>query len=403
MHRHERGVRTPLKGTSRAALALAAVFVFALSLAAYGAPASGTPYVFNTILPLTGGAAFLGQAEAQTLRALEPWVNARGGINGRPVHFAIQDDQTSPQVGVQLASQVIAKRVPVILGSSLVAICRAMAPLMKDGPVMYCFSPGIHPDEGSYVFSAGASTRDLAQATIAFFRGKGWTRIAVLTSTDATGQDAEQGINAAVESQGVQIIDREHFTPTDVSVSAQIAHVGASKAQAFIAWSTGAPIATVFKAIAQSGLNIPVVTTDGNMTVAQLQQYASFLPAELYSPTSLWAAYPVLQPGRVKLALRGFLDTMEAAHAKPDRGSTLAWDAPLMVIDALRHLGTQATAPQIKDYLEHLRGFAGINGIYDFKASPQRGLTLQDTIITRWDVARQTWDPVSRPGGAPLK
>jgi branched-chain amino acid transport system substrate-binding protein len=347
--------------------------VLICAAAGYSAPASGTPYVFNTILPLTGGAAFIGQAEAQTLRVMEPWVNARGGINGRPVHFVIQDDQTSPQLGVQLAGQVMAKRVPVILGSTLVAICRAMAPLMKDGPVMYCFSPGIHPEEGSYVFSAGASTRDLAQATMTFFRGKGWTRIAVLTSTDATGQDAEQGIVDAAglpQNQGVQIIDREHFNPTDGSVSAQIAHVAAVKAQALIAWSTGAPIATVFKAIAQSGLNIPVVTTDGNMTVAQMQQYASFMPAELYSPTSLWAADPVLPPGRVKLALKGFLNTMQGAGMKPDRGTTLAWDAPLMVIDALRHLGTQATAPQIRDYLEHLRGFAGINGIYDFNLDP---------------------------------
>ena len=120
-------------------------------------------------------------------------MNAGDGIQGRPVHFVVQDDQTSPQLGVQLAGQVLAKHVSVILGSTLVAICRAMAPLMKDGPVMYCFSPGIHPDEGSYVFTSGVSTRDLAQAAIRFLRGKGWTRLAVLTSTDVTGQDAEEG------------------------------------------------------------------------------------------------------------------------------------------------------------------------------------------------------------------
>ena len=41
-----------------------------------------------------------------------------------------------------------------IIGSAIVAMCNAMAPLMQNGPVMYCFSPGIHPAKGSYVFSS---------------------------------------------------------------------------------------------------------------------------------------------------------------------------------------------------------------------------------------------------------
>ncbi len=385
-------------------MVLAGVLVFVL--AASGAPPSGTPYEINTILPLTGGAAFLGQPESQALQILERLVNAKGGIQGRPIHFVIQDDQTSPQLGVQLANQVMAKHVPVILGSTLVAICRAMAPLMKDGPVMYCFSPGIHPDEGSYVFTSSVSTRDLAQAAITFMRGKGWTRLAVLTSTDATGQDAEESILAAValpQNQGVQVAAREHFNPQDVSVAAQIARVAAAQPQAFIAWSTGAPIGTVFKGIAQSGLSIPVFTTNGNQTYAQMQQYASFLPQELYIPTSTWPAYETLPPGRVKQAQKAFFDAFQAAGIKPDLGATIAWDPAQIVIEALRHLGTQATAAQIRDYIVHLRGVAGINGIYDFKTSPQRGLNLRDAIVTRWNPAKQTWDPVTGPGGGPLK
>jgi hypothetical protein len=97
-------------GRAEAALVLAVVLVFAL--AASGAPSSGTPYEINAILPLTGGAAFLGQAEGQTLQTLERFVNSKGGIQGRPIHIVIQDDQTSPQLEVQLAHQVLAKRVP---------------------------------------------------------------------------------------------------------------------------------------------------------------------------------------------------------------------------------------------------------------------------------------------------
>lgn len=402
--RHERIAGSARNLSKRAAL------VFALALVVAPVPSvagpSTPPYEINTILPLTGGAAFLGQPQALALQVLERVVNARGGIQGRPIHFAIQDDQTSPQVGVQLANQVIAKGAPLIVGSSLVAICRAMAPLMKDGPVMYCLSPGIHPDEGSYVFTASVSTRDLTQATIRFFRGRGWTHIALLVSTDATGQDAEEGILAAVaqpQNQDVQIVAREHFNPQDVSVAAQIARIAAAQPQALIAWSTGAPIGTVFKAIAQSELGIPVATTNGNQTYAQMQQYASFLPPELYFPTSMWPAYQALPPGRVKQAQKAFFDALHAANTKPDLGASIAWDPAQIVVDALRHLGTEATATQIRDYIAHLRGIAGISGIYDFKTTPQRGLGLQDAIVTRWNSGTQTWDPVSGPGGEPMR
>lgn len=389
-------------GPAALVLALALVVVPAASQAA----PSGAPYEINAILPLTGGGAFLGQREAQALQIQEAVANKGGGVQGRPVHFVIQDDQTSPQLGVQLANQVIAKGVPVIVGSALVAICRAMAPLMKDGPVMYCLSPGIHPDEGSYVFTASVSTRDLAQSVIRFFRARGWTRLAVLTSTDATGQDAEESIVAAValpQSQDVQIVAREHFNPQDVSVAAQVTRIAATQPQALIAWSTGAPIGTVFKAIAQNGLSIPVATTNGNQTYAQMQQYASFLPPELYIPTSMWPAYQALPPGRVKQAQKAFYDAYQATNSKPDLGASIAWDPAQLVIDALRHLGTEATAVQIRDYIAHLKGIAGINGIYDFRASPQRGLGLDDAIVTRWNPSTLTWDPVSGPGGGPTR
>jgi branched-chain amino acid transport system substrate-binding protein len=393
-------------GIRRDVTAAAALVVFFLAVPGAPPSAAPAPYVINAIMPLTGGGAFLGQPESQALQIVERLTNDKGGIRGRPIHFVFHDDQTSPQVGVQLAGQVIARRVPLIVGSSLVAICRAMAPLMKDGPVEYCLSPGIHPDEGSFVFTASVSTKDLAAALIRYFKGKGWTRIAVLTSTDATGQDAEENINATVglpQNQGMQLVAREHFNPQDVSVAAQIARISAAKPQALIAWSTGAPIGTVFKGVAQSGLSVPVATTNGNQTYVQMQQYASFLPQELYFPTSAWPAYRSLPAGRVKQAQQIFYDAFGAANLKPDLGASIAWDPGLLVVDALRHLGTEATAAQIRDYLIHLRGFAGINGIYDFKASPQRGLKLDDAIVTRWNPATQVWDPVSKFGGEPVK
>jgi len=242
------------------------------ALASASAALAAEPYELPVMIPLTGAAAFLGLGKQLTLQFVEKTVNASGRIQGRPLKFVIRDDESNPQTAVLIASQIIADKPAILLGSSLVASCRAIAPLMQAvGPVNYCFSPGIHPEAGSYTFTSSVSTVDIINAQLRYFRLKGLTRIAVMTSTDATGQDAENAIRdvfALPENKALQLVASAHFNINDVSVSAQIETITAANPQAFIAWSTGTPIATIFRAVAAAGLQIPMVTTSGNMTYA---------------------------------------------------------------------------------------------------------------------------------------
>ena len=365
------------------------------------------PYKIDVITSLTGGASFLGKGEQQSLQLLEKSLNKSGGIGGRPLEWVFYDDQSSPQTAVQLAAQLKAKNPPVILGPSIVAMCNAAGALMKEGPVMYCLSPGIHPPKGSYVFTSSTSTYDLAKALMRYFRSQGWKNIAIMTSSDASGQDAERGLNEAAampENKDIKIVARAHFNITDVSVAAQIENVKAANPQAFIAWSTGAPIATIFKGIVQAGLDVPTATTDGNMTYAQMKNYHDFLPKQLYIATGLWAAYGYqkLDP-RLEKTIKEFYDQYAAIGQKPDLPASIGWNSALIVVDALKKLGPKAKAEQLRDYLVNLKGVPSIDGILDFPASPQRGLGLQDVVVTRWDPAKHTWVAVSQPGGQPLK
>ncbi len=232
---------------NRRAISLSVIGILALALQGTTKPAYA--YDINAILPLTGGASFLGKSEQKAMQLAEPMINKAGGVKGQPVHFEYYDDQSNPQTGVQLSNRVIGAKPAIVLGSSLVAVCNAMAPLMQNGPTMYCFSPGIHPPAGSYVFTSSVSTLDLADAMIRYFRLKGWTRIAFMTSADATGQDAEHGLDEVVgrpENKDITVVERAHFNITDVSVAAQIEHIKAANPQALIAWSTGADDAVCF-------------------------------------------------------------------------------------------------------------------------------------------------------------
>ena len=380
-----------------------------LLTAAYpgGSAVAADTFDIDAVLPLTGGGAFLGTAEMRALQRFEKVVAATGGVHGRPVRIIFHDDQSSPQLAVQLANQIKAAKPPVILGSALVALCNAMAPLMKDGPVLYCMSPGITPTPGGFAFSSSVSTRGLAGGLLRYFGEHGWKRVALITSIDATGQDALRNFKSLVASQGpdgVELVADAQFNPTDVSVAAQIEKLKAANPDVLVAWSTGGPIGTVFKALQQTGLQIPVATTDGNMTYAQMTQYATFLPGDLYIASPDWLPSTGAHAGTAEAAVKtAFFKAFEGTDIRPDAPSTFAWDPALLVVEALRSLRPGATAEDVRAYLSNAQGVVGVNGIYDFKAVPNRGLSEANVAVTRWDREAGTWTVVSAPAGAARK
>lgn len=380
--------------------ALAAVLV-----AAPAARAADAPFEIPMISSLTGPAAPVGSTEGQVMSVLESYVNKTGGIKGRPVKFVVYDDQSQPQQTVALMTQIVQQRKPAaVIGPASATVCGAAGPLVvKTGPLMYCLSPGIRPEPGSYVFSTSVSTSDTAPILVRYFRERGWTRIAVITSTDATGQDVDKQLDAILarpENKGLSFVIREHFNPTDLSVSAQMQRIRASNAQALLTWSTGTPFGTLLHGAHDAGLDLPVGASNGNMTFSQMIGYKSFLPRELYFPGARGFA---LEPGRgpVHDAQVAYFNALKAAGMRPDIGPSLAWDPTLLVVDAFRKLGTDATAEQVRNYLIGLHGWAGVAGIYDFtdRDHQNRGLGENAGIVYRWDPDSEQFVIVSKVAG----
>lgn len=383
-----------------------AALVAVCAVMAVLAPArsAGEPYEIPVVLPLTGTVAFLGNSVAKSLALLATEVNASGGIAGRPIAFAINDDQSNPAVDVQIVNRIVASKAPVMIGPELTASCAAAVPLLKDGPVSMCLSPGLHPDPGGYAFSAAASNLDLAIVTQHYAKRRGWKRVAFLFTTDASGQDGEHWIRQAFgepEASGTQIVAIEHYGVTDVSVAAQLARIKAAAPDALDVWSSGASSATALRGIQDAGLDIPILTSYSNATSAQMAAYKGFVPKEL-----LIAGPPAMLPpdqldrGRLRNAVDAFYAAFERAGTRPDVLQAGAWDAGHIVVAALRSLGPNATAAQVRAYIAGLSNFSGVTGSFDFRAIPQRGQDWRSSVLmTRWDPAKGTFVRASPIGG----
>jgi branched-chain amino acid transport system substrate-binding protein len=380
-------------------------FVCAIAATALATPATAaSPVEIPVVLSLTGPGAFVGTAQWQSIQAAETVVNAQGGINGRPVKFVVNDDQSIPQVAVMLTQAIVAQKPAAILGPSLAAGCKAMTPLVaQNGPLLYCLTAGVKPDAGGYVFSTMASSQDMLAVAVRNFRERGWKRIAYVMTTDASGQDGAAGVVSALaapENRGVQIVDRESFATTDLSVAAQLARIKAAQPDAIIAWVIGTSVGTVLRGIADAGITTPVLISSGNMTSAFVKQYSSLLSKDVYAPGMTYYAGSAATDGATKAALTTMVGALGAANLQVDQLRISSWDPAMLLVDALRKAGPGASPATLREIIAHTKGWIGANGAYDFAAIPQRGIGQRSVVMVRFDPAKQQFTPDSKLGGA---
>ena len=383
----------------------------AVALAGTVGPAGSAPaqpYVIPVIVPITGNSNSIGALVGDTLRIFERNANAHGGLRGQPIHFEVHDDNSQLVTAVQLLSTVMAQHPPVILGPTPTQSCKALAALVeKNGPVLYCATPGVNPATGSYVFCSAMALPQFDRGIIRYMRLKGYKRLAIISSTDSSGQtndEATKTILALPENHDLQVVAWEHINPADISAAAQAARIKAAGAQGIVAWVAGPTFGTVLRALHDVGLDLPTTASGANVNPDELAQFAAFTPTDMSLPGFAFLLPSALQPK----SLRGPIGDMQAAYRREGAeispgGTGYIWDAALIVLSGLRQIGPGATADQLRAYILAQHAFAGVNGIYDFGIGDQHGLSDKNTVMIAFDPKTRGWLPLSRLGGSPLK
>lgn len=389
---------------------LAALLIALTVGCAVPAAAQPAPYTINAIVSLTGPAASLGQDQAAGLVAFEKFINRNGGIRGTPIHFQIGDDQSSPAVAVQLFQQILAMHPAVVLGSSIAAQSQAMAALVKDkeGPVLYALTPNMNPTPGGYVFSTSAPTVDLSGIGVTYFRLRGFSKIGVLVTTDASGQNNLDSLEAALRkpaNKDIKIVDVERFGIGDVSITAQAEKLKSSGAQVLVALPNGTAFGTALHGLSDVGLlDVPVYTSAANFSPVLLNGLKAILPKELDCSGPSFFNRNRAAGDPQKKPIDDFYAALAADNiTQPNVNHVFAWDPALIVTTVLRQLGTSANAEQIHDAIEKLHGFAGAGAIYDFSSGNQHGAGESGLLMLRNDPASPGHTViVSKQGGAPI-
>lgn len=381
-----------------------ALLAAALLASASPVVAADPPFDMPTILEVTGTAAFIGKEALESVQLIAGLLNEKGGIRGRQLHVALQDTASNPSVAIQLMNSIKSSGAQATFGPTFTQDCNAVAPITVSGPVVSCFSPGVHPKPGAFMFSGGVGSDSMAVAICNYFRAKGWKKVAIISSTDASGQDFEENFDKALalpaNASGLQLVAREHFAVSDLSVVAQITRIKAANPQVVIVWTAGLGLGVALRGVHDVGLDVPIMAGNGNMVRAQLRQYDAFVPKMLLFP-GIFGVTPVAGvPPAVRAAQQQYFGAYAREGLKPDLPGALAWDPTMLLLDAYKALGWNATADQLRAWISSQKSWSGVNGVYDFAKNPQRGIGVDSCVIDRWDPGTHDFVAVSKPGGA---
>ncbi|MBJ6800784.1 ABC transporter substrate-binding protein [Geomonas propionica] len=368
--------------------AFASFALFCLSTAALAAP----PIKIGALFAVTGPASFLGEPERNTAQMVVDEINKAGGVKGRKLELITYDTGGDATKAVQLANKLVKNdQVVAIIGPSTTGDSMAIIPIVEKAqvPLISCAAGSkITEPVKKWVFKT-AQNDGLAVAKIyEQLKKEKKTKIAILTVSDGFGASGREQLKAQAAHYGIQILSDDTYGPKDTDMTAQLAKIRGSQAQALICWGTNPGPAVIARNAKQLGLSIPVYMSHG-VSSKKFIELAGDAAEGIKLPSGKVLVADLLPKNdKQRASLLAFIkDYQNHFRAEGDHFGGHAWDAVMLLKGAIEKGGD--TSAGIRNALENTRNFAGIGGIFSYSAKDHAGLTKD--AFTLVEVRKKDW------------
>ncbi len=341
-------------------------------------------YKIGAVLSLSGPAAPLGQPEQRALDLLEEQLNDGAGVDGHPVEFIIEDDESQPEKAKAAITKLInQEKVAGVIGSSTTGATLAMAPVAQSSKIpLICCAAGtkITNPVMSYVFRTPPTDSMAITKVLQYLKAKKIGKIAILHDSNAFGTGGADELSQKAGEYDVEVVARESYGSTDTDMTAQLTKIKGTPAEAIVVWGTNPGPASIAKNMQQLGMNIPYVGSHGiaNQKFIELAGAAAngvvFPAGKLLVPESIeegseWRTMVDDFAAEYKAKYNMDIDTF-AAHG---------YDAGLIMTKAMEEAGTDPV--KLRDAIEETTALVGVDGEYNYSAKDHDGLKTSDLIM----------------------
>ncbi len=343
--------------------------------------ADSKPIKIGALFSITGPASFLGAPEEKTARLLVEKLNAAGGVNGHTLELVVKDTGGVPEKATSFARQLIEEEhVLAIIGPSTSGETMQIKALCEENKTILvsCAAAEVIVNPvAKYVFKTPQKD---SQAVIWIFRaakGKGITRLAVLSSNDGFGAAGKKQIEDLAKQEGMEVLASEVYDKAATDLTDILTKVKANtEVQAVVNWSIVPAQSIVAKNMRQLGMTMPLFQSHGFGNLRYVQQAGVAAEGILFPAGRLLVVNDLPDSNPQKALLEAYKKDYESRY-KED-ASTFgghAYDAVLVVTEAIKKAGS--TEPgKVRDALENLRGVVGTAGIFNYSPTDHTGLGM---------------------------
>lgn len=229
---------------------------------------SGDPLTLGMVDGLTGSTAFGGQADVCGARIAVEVVNEDGGILGRPVELDVHDDEATPAVAAQAASELAGSGVQFVVGGVISSTLLAAIPIYNDAGILHTGGTSKAPEvteSGELVVRLNSNTIQDA-VSIADLVSSQYESVAFVAQEGAYGESAIAGLVEQLD-ESVEVTDQIFVAPDTTDFASVMTTLDSSNPEAvvFALFGNEQP-AGLMRAFQQSGSEAQLIAGAGVLT-----------------------------------------------------------------------------------------------------------------------------------------
>lgn len=343
---------------------------------------------------LSGRAAFIGTPTKLVAEMAVEKINSEGGINGRMIELEIGDTEANPAKTASIAKKFIYKdKVTAIIGPTLTDTGMSVKKIAHEGKTPIFMTVGGDPvimggekfGPFDWVFKSPQRSSTAVERLFIYLKEKGLVKVALLTAADGFGKDGARWMQKLAPKYGIDILVEESFGTRDTDMTAQLTKVKNFNPQALIAWTIGPAGSIVAKNKLQLGIDLPLFQCHGLPDPKYIELAGSASEGDRMPATKLMVVNQLADADPQKAVIQEFVKLYkEKGYDKQfpiNTHSGYAWDAIMIVADAIKKVGTEPEA--LRKAIENTKNYVGISGTYNITPEDHNGLGVDSMVIVQ--------------------
>lgn len=310
---------------------------------------------------LTGAEATFGTSSANGLKLAVEETNNSGGVLGKQIKLITYDDQGKPSEAATVVQKLINKdRVVAVVGEVASSRSKAGAQICESSKIPMVTPASTNPEVtaiGDYIFRV--CFIDPFQATVMSkfaLNSLKVKRVAVLQDVkNAYSTGLAEFFIKQFKEMGGEIVEVQSYSAGDKDFKAQLTAIKSKNPEAIFIPGYYTDVGLIAIQAREIGITIPLIGGDGWESEKLTEGKAKDALEGCYFSTHVSTSNP---DPRVQDFVKKY---KEKYNIMPDAMSFLAYDAGLILFDAIKRAGS-TEADKIRDALAKTKDFQGVTG-----------------------------------------